>query len=446
MLNTVDLNSNDTNGLFLRYFWPALLSVVIKSVLIMVDGIFIGQGVGPLGLAAVGMTMPLQAIFTALAIMVGVGGAALMSMEFGKGRISAGQSVFSQALVLTLLGAVVLVIAGFVWMDSILQALGAEGALLALASDYLPVMLIFFLFHALVIITTVSVINDSNPLLPMISMALGAVASIGLGYLFIFVFQWGIKGAGYASVAAQIVMLVVLGWHFVARRGHLRLTLAGLTFDRVREILHIGSPIFLLELATIATMLIFNYILLNQYSDQHMAAYSITMNLGLVLIFFLSSIGQACQPVLSYCYGQERADRVRDILRLGLIYSVVMGAVAMLLVLFNTPWLVQLYIDDQPQVQALAVDATRLYFAAAVLMGINLLAAIFFQSIHRPNLSTLVSLSRGFIGVLVGLVILPTLFPAQGIWSLTLAAELMTCLLSIALLRHYLRQPVPVTA
>lgn len=395
MQTAVNLDSSNINALFLKYFWPALLSVVIKSVLIMVDSIFIGRGVGPLGLASVGMTMPLQTIFTGLAVMVGVGGAALMSIEFGKGAFESGQQVFHQALYMVVIGALVLVTAGFIWIDSILAALGAEGELLVMVTDYLSIMLLFFVLHALVVVLTVFVINDANPALPMISMFCGALASIGFGYLFIFQLSLGIEGAAYASVLAQIVMLKVLGWHFISGRGRLKFSLKLSGFNRAKEILHIGSPIFLLEVATIVTMLIFNYVLLKQYSEQHMAAYGITMNLGMILLFFLSSIGQACQPILSYCHGQGDRERVKAVLYLGVRYSVLLRGLATVFVLFNSEWLISLYIDEQPIVHLLAVNATDLYFMAAIMLGINLISTTFFQAINQPNIATLISLSRG---------------------------------------------------
>lgn len=440
MLTAVDLNTSNINTLFLKYFWPAFLSVVIKSILIMVEGIYIGQGIGPLGMASAGLIMPLQAIFTAIAIMIGVGGAALMSNEFGKGCIASGQGVFRQSLMMVLSSALALVAAGYIWQETILVTLGAEGPLVAMVSEYLSVMLIFFVLHALVVVLTVFVINDTNPLLPMIAMVCGGVASIGLGYLFIFEWSWGIKGAAYASVIAQIVLLLVLSWHFMSRQGQLKFKFGVSKYDRVKEILHIGSPMFLLEVATIATMVIFNYVLLDQYSEQHLAAYGITMNLGLVLLIIMGAIGQACQPILSYSHGHGDLGRERSILSIGIKCSVLLGGLALCFVLLNTEWLVQLYIDDQPIIQALAVDATQLYFSAAVFLGLNLMVTTFFQAIKQPNIATIISLSRGFLCVLAGLYFLPIFFPEQGIWSLTLAAEFLTCLLSFALLRSYLRK------
>jgi len=138
-----NLQSSNTNLLFIKYLWPAFLSALIQSVLIMIDSMFIGQGIGPMGLATVGLSMPLQTVFTGLAVMVGVGGAALMSMEFGKGNISAGQSVFRQAIIFIFIAATILAIVEFIWLEDIIQTLGAEGALVDMATDYLSIMLVF---------------------------------------------------------------------------------------------------------------------------------------------------------------------------------------------------------------------------------------------------------------------------------------------------------------
>lgn len=435
-----NLQSSNINLLFIKYLWPAFLSALIQSVLIMIDSMFIGQGIGPMGLAAVGLSMPLQTVFTGLAVMVGVGGAALMSMEFGKGNISAGQSVFRQALIFIFITAVIIATVEFIWLEDIVQTLGAQGKLVDMATDYLSIMFIFFILHALIVVLTVFIVNDNNPFLPMIAMFFGAVTSVSLGYLFIFILNFGIQGAAFSAVCAQIAILSVLLIHFWIGVGHLRFKFDTLVMDRIKEILHIGSPIFLLEATSVITMLIFNYVLLNQYSEQHLAAYGITMNLALVLLLSLNSIGQACQPILSFCYGQNDHQRIQAVLKLGLSFTILFGLAATAFVLFNIDWVVYLYTNEHSGLHQLASEATQLYFIAAVLLGINLISASFFQAIKRPNLSILISLSRSFICVLVGLMVLPKLFPDKGIWLLPLVAELITCFLSFLLIKRYIGQ------
>ncbi|WP_261345483.1 MULTISPECIES: MATE family efflux transporter [unclassified Vibrio] len=437
MHNKINLESENIKLLFLRYFWPALITVLIKAGVIMADGMFVGQGVGPIGLASIGLTMPLQAMFTALSLIVGIGGAALMSIEFGKGRFKEGQEVFNQSLVMILIVTCSLALLTHSYSEEILAFFGAEGNLMQAAGEYLSIMVIFYIFHVLVVVVTIFVINDENPFLPMFAMFLGTVAFIILGYVLIFSWSFGIKGAAYASVVAQIVMLLVLSIHFIFRQGRLTFNLVPLRFNRLKEILYIGSPTFFLELATIIVMLVFNYVLLNEYSENHLAAYGITVNLSMVLMLFLSSIGQACQPIFSFSLGKKSITRVRAVLKLGLIYSMTMGVLATLLVFYFAPKLVGLYIEQQTQVKDLALDATKFYFLAAVALGINLMSTTFFQAIKRPNLATIVSLSRGFVFILLGFLVLPALFPAHGIWLLTLNAELITCALSVVLLKRY---------
>ncbi|WP_420590733.1 MATE family efflux transporter [Bacterioplanoides sp.] len=436
MNHTNDMKTAPINRLFIRFLIPALIAVVIKSVTIVVDTIFIGQGVGPLGLASAGLLMPFFAFFSSFAVMVGLGGSALASIKFGQNDVKGAQALFSQSLFLAIIVVAPLCLLGWMYTEDIVILLGAEGKLAEIAGDYLVHLFPFYFFHTLVLVLIFFVVNDNNPRLPMIAIFAASVVNILLDYIFIFVLDMGIRGAAFASMFAQLTALAVLAIHFVTIQGKLKLNVQ---FYNVKDLLHIlfsGSPVFLLELGASVAMMVFNYVLLNQYSDNHLAAYGVSMNIAMVLLFLFGAIGQACQPIISFSHGAGNQQRSWQTLKLGFYTSAFIGLFAILFLQLTHQWIIPLYTDGNSEVDILASQAILWYFWAAPLLGINLMAASYYQAIEQPVTSTLIGLSRSLVFYLAALFVLPLWWPEQGIWMLTLFAETLTILLVAIIFRR----------
>jgi MATE family, multidrug efflux pump len=301
-------------------------------------------------------------------------------------------------------------------------------------------MLFFFMFHAPAWVLSCFVRNDTNPSLAMYAMVAGAISNIVLDYLFIFEFGWGIKGGALATGLSQLLIFGILLSHFISGRGVLTLKLRSFGSDQIRSILNIGLPIFFIESTSAVTILIFNYVLLTNYSELHVTAYGIVMNVGLVVLFLMVGIGQACQPIISYNFGADNNERVKKTLFLGLRYSLIVGVSASGFALLGAERIVSLFTEYNQQLIDLASDAMRVYFIAPPLMGLNMMVATLFQAIENPVKATVLSLSRGFIFVVIGLIVLPLFFPENGIWGSVLLAELVAAVMSLVMLNRYLNQ------
>ncbi len=430
MISDDDFTSTSTQGLFFKFLLPALLTVVTKSVLIVADGMLIANGVGHLGLATVGLSMPIHSLFGALAMVVGLGGAATMSMRYGEGDERGAKEIFKQSLTFILGLVSFFVVFGLLFLPQLVSYLGATGELATYATDFLGIMFFFYLFHPIVIVITFFVFNDRNPHLPMYSMLIGLITHLALDYLLLFELAMGIKGAALAALMSQFVMLAILMVHFYSGKGILSLALVKLKLDEVKQVIKIGSPLMSLEIATIIAMVIFNYVLLNDFSELHLAAFGITMNLGVVLLFFLGGVGQACQPIISYCFGANDKERVRETLILGIQYSLGLAVVFALIVLMSLDYIIPIYSEGNAQLTALAQSAASLYFIAAPFIAFNLIGTTLFQAIGHATKANIISVCRALVFILIAIFILPQVFPQDGIWSLTLFAELFTAIIT----------------
>lgn len=434
---TINLKTDPVSKSFYQYLWPALTSMVIKSLFIMGDAWFVGQGVGADGLGAIALTIPAFSIFTAIAMMVGIGGAALMSIEVGKGNLKSGQTLFNQSMLITAVFSTVTVSTALYWLDEIIALMGASGYMAELTHDYLSVMLQFFVLYSLAWVMSCFVRNDTNPKLATYAMSIGAVVNLVLDYFFVLEWGWGMKGAAYGTAIAQGVIACILLTHFVRKQGTLNLSLTGIGFNKLPSILKIGTPTFFIEVTAAMTILLFNYVLLDQFGESHIIAYGLTANIGVFALFVMVGIAQACQPIISFNHGANQPKRIDDIFMLGLKSAVGSGLAFMLIVFLFAPEIAALYLGESSDLIELSATALTFFFFGVPLMGINLVIANLFQATAQPKQATLISLGRGFVFVALGILVLPKLFPEQGIWASILFAETLTAICSFSMLRSY---------
>ncbi|TDE22397.1 MATE family efflux transporter [Vibrio owensii] len=441
----INLKTDPISKSFYQYLWPALTGMVIKSLFIMGDALFIGLGVGPDGLGAIALVIPPFSIFTAIAMMVGIGGAAKMSIEIGKGNTESSQMWFSQSMLITTLLSTITVTLALIWLDELIALMGASGNLAQLAHDYLIVLLPFFVLYSLAWVLSCFVRNDTNPKLATYAMSIGAIANLAFDYLFIIEMNMGMKGAAYGTAIAQAVIALILLTHFVRKKGSLEFSLKGIGLNKTKEILSIGTPTFFIEVTSAMTIVLFNYVLLSQFGESHIIAYGLTTNVGVFALFVMVGIAQACQPIISFNHGAGRPERIDEILKLGMKAAMGSGTVFLLGIWLSAPLIASIYLGNANDLIPIAASALTFYFFGVPLMGLNMVIANLFQAIAKPKQATLISLCRGFVFVALGVLLLPKFFPQDGIWASIVFAETLTAVISLSMLFNYRKRAVELT-
>lgn len=442
----INLKTDPISKSFYQYLWPALTGMVIKSLFIMGDALFIGLGVGPDGLGAIALVIPPFSIFTAIAMMVGIGGAAKMSIEIGKGNTESSQMWFSQSMLITTLLSTITVTLALIWLDELIALMGASGNLAQLAHDYLIVLLPFFVLYSLAWVLSCFVRNDTNPKLATYAMSIGAITNLAFDYLFIIEMNMGMKGAAYGTAIAQAVIALILLTHFVRKKGALEFSLKGIGLSKTKEILSIGTPTFFIEVTSAMTIVLFNYVLLSQFGESHIIAYGLTTNVGVFALFVMVGIAQACQPIISFNHGAGRPERIDEILKLGMKAAMGSGTVFLLGIWLSAPLIASIYLGNANDLIPIAASALTFYFFGVPLMGLNMVIANLFQAIAKPKQATLISLCRGFVFVALGVLLLPKFFPQDGIWASIVFAETLTAVISLSMLFNYRKRAVELSA
>lgn len=185
------------------------------------------------------------------------------------------------------------------------------------------------------------------------------------------------------------------------------------------------------------TILLFNYVLLSQYGESYINAYGLTATIGVLALFVMVGIAQACQPIISFNHGADQVDKVEQILNLGLKVAIVSGVGFLVTAWLFAHEIAVLFFGDDQSLVALSVKALKLFFLGIPLMGINMVVANLFQATAQPNQATLISLSRGFVFVALGVLLLPMLSEESGIWLSIFFAEAVTAIMSIFMLMNY---------
>ena len=421
-----------TNVLF------GMLSMAGTSLFILADTFFIANGVGADGIAALNIVLPMVNLFNGLGWMLGVGGATLFSVEKGRGNLEEGQKNFTFTIVLSLIVALLFSMLTMVFMDPILNILGASGTIFSMSESYYSIIMLFAPLFILNNVYVTFLRNDHNPKLAMIALMVGGIMNIILDYIFIFPLNMGLRGAALATAVSPTVSLLISTLHLRNANRDLAFQSISNQWKKVLEIFSIGFPSFLNELSSAVVMFLFNIVLLRLVGNIGVAAYGIIANMNIVVIALFTGMGQGFQPLVSIFHGASYKNKIKKVLHYALITAISFGFFVFALGLFFPDVIVSLFNNQQnQQLVELAVPGLRLYFASFLFTGINFTVTYFMSAVERTRPSLIISLLRGLLLIVPVLFIMTHLFGVTGVWLTMLVVELITLAASLFILYTY---------
>ena len=426
---SVFLNS-DINKLFYKYLINSVLGMLAVSFCILADTMFIGQGIGSDGLAALNICIPIFNLFNGLGLLFGMGGATALSISRGKGEIVESQRIFTKSIIIAILVGITLSTLGKIFTEKIGYILGANISNIYMVKEYLSGVLIFSFSYILAHTTSSFIRNDHNPRLAMIATVTSGLSNVILDYLLIFIFDMGIKGAGLATSIASLINLLILLTHFISKKCSLRFIKFKINVKDISRILFNGLPSFIVEISSGIVIFIFNLKLLNIVGNIGVSAYSIIANVSLVAAAIFTGISQAMQPIISVNYGANKIDRVKRVRKKGLKTSIIVGLSFYIIGILFPQFIVGVFTSEKGQIVDITVNAIRYYFLAFIFMGINIVNGAYYQSMEHRILSNAISLSRGIILIIIGITILPIFLGVNGVWLSAVFAEVLTLIIT----------------
>ncbi|USG68439.1 MATE family efflux transporter [Brevibacillus ruminantium] len=440
---TIKLRETPVRKLFFSYLVPSVLGMLLMSINIVVDGIFVGHGVGPHGLAGVNVAVPAFSIFLSISLWIGMGGATMYSIALGQNNREHARTVFSHAVTLAVVLVAVITILCLWKMDEIAYLFGANEVILPYVRDYLSILLTFGFVYVLENILSVFVRNDGNPALSMASLIVTAVLNVFFNYLFIFVWGMGVKGAAAATVLSAGLGFLVLLTHFLRKNSILRFVRFRFQPGLIKDILTIGFPSFVAEISIAVVTLGYNVAFMHALGETGVAAYAIVNYIHTVMLLFFLGIGAALQPISSFLYGAGLLERLQKSLRLSVQTALLAGVLAICCGMLFAGSLVSLFDVRSDELYQLSVKGLGLFFLTYLFLGYNLVYAEYFQSIGQIRKSLLIIVSQGVLLVPPFLWFMPKWLGVDGIWLVLPAVQAITALSVFVMNR--LQKPVPTT-
>ena len=426
--------------LFTKLLVPTIMGMAASALFTVIDGIFVGNGIGSDAMAAVNISAPIFMIITGVGLMFGMGGGILTSINLSQGKKKVANINFTQSVIALVFISLVMTLLLTIFPHKIATLFGSDEYLMDMVVEYLFWFSISLPFTVLVVALPFF-IRLTNPKISMWAMLAATVVNIILDYLFIFVFKWGLFGAAIATDIGEFVgaaiMIIYLFRHSIAIRFvWLKLSVKSLllTLRNVGYMIKLGFSVFLSEI-TISVMIISgNYVFMDYMGADGVAAYSVICYLFPIIFMVFNATVQSAQPIISYNYGCGQMKRSDNALRLSMLFTLAFAFSIMLLFICFTRSIVTLFIPDTASAAwGYAVAGLPLFATDYLFFGINIIIIGYYTSIERLRRAISLTVLRGILPV-VFFFTLPLLLDVNGIWLAVAAGDITTTVVIVILL------------
>lgn len=441
------LGTDKLSTLLMQYAMPAIIAQVAASLYNIVDSIFVGQGVGPLAITGLALTMPMMNLTAAFGAMVGAGSAALTSIRLGQGNKTAAENILGNVVLLNVIMGLALTVVGIAYLDELLYFFGASEQTLPYAREYMRIILygniITHLYHGLNCMLRVTGYPNAAMYITILAVGLNAL----LDWLFIFGFGWGIAGSAWATVLAQGVSVVIQIVHFSNPKSFLQFRRDAFRahWDIIKNIISVGMAPFMIQSCACVVVILVNNTLRVQGGDLSIGAYGIANRVAFLFTMVVMGLTQGMQPIAGYNYGARNFDRVKSVLWMTVGWAVATTTLGFVVCELFPYQVVKIFVSEDGSGNATElIEASARGLRILVLMlpivGFNIVAGNFFQHIGKPKRAILLSVSRQLLFIVPLLLTLPRWWGSDGVWYSIPIADFSSSLLAAILLAMQLRK------
>lgn len=429
------LGTKTIGQLLVQYSLPAIIASLATSLYNIVDSIFIGRGVGAMAISGLAITFPLMNLVIGFCTLIAVGGATISSIFLGQKNLKRATDVVNNVLVLCLIHSVVFGSITLIFLDPILIFFGATSETIGYAREFMriilygtPVSYIFIGLNNLMRAT-------GYPKKAMISALLSVLVNVILAPIFIFVFDWGIAGAAFATICGQFSAFIWVLMHFLSKKSYVHFEWRDRFFspDLIKRIYAIGLSPFLMNCCACLVVVFINKALLAYAYDLGnvaVGAYGIVNRTTMFFVMIVFGVTQGMQPILGYNYGASNWPRVKETLVKGVLLGTAISTVGWILTESFPDVISSMFTTDRTMID-IAREGFRIYFIVYPVVGAQIVIQNYFQSIGKPKLSIFLSLTRQLIFLLPLLWILPKHFGVDGVWASMAGSDFLAFVLAL---------------
>lgn len=337
------LETDSVKKIYFRYLIPSLVGMLLMSLNIVIDGIFVGHKLGGVALAGINIAVPVFTIFTAISIWIGIGAATQFSFAIGEKNVAKAQTIFTNAILAVVSITVIIGIIAFIFKVPLAYFLGANDDTIGYVLEYMNILLVFGFALTLENILSIFVRNDGDPNLSMIALIVTAISNVILNYLFLFVFEWGVTGSALATMIAIIIGVLILTTHFFKKSSRLKFVKVDWNKAFFKKTLAIGLPSFLAEVGVSVFTLGYNISIAAIAGTAGVAAFSVLNYTHSVILMLFLGMGSAIQPLISYYRGAKARQKELETLKIAIVVAFSTGVGFLLVGFFGSNLLVSMF-------------------------------------------------------------------------------------------------------
>lgn len=436
------LGTERIGKLMVQFAVPSIIALVVNSLYNMVDQIFIGNGVGYLGNAATNVILPLMTVVLAVGLMIGDGCAAFMGLNMGKGKADKAANGVGNAVVLTIAFGVIFTILCEVFLEPLCWLFGATEQSISYCLEYGRPIILGFTFLAVDMAFTSIIRADGRANISLIGMLIGCAANVILDPIFIFVFKWGVAGAGWATIIGQILNAIYFIFCITrCKTVKLEKKHFSLKFKISGKMCILGLSSFITQFALVVVIAVVNNTLKvcgekSIYgADIPVSAMGVVMKVSQVLTSVVLGLATGILPVISYNYGSGQYDRVKKLFQNALFVGSAVMIVAFFILEIWPRQIISIFGNQSELYMEFAQKCVQIYMLACFTVGVSIVTGIFFQSIDKPIQSTVLSLLRQIV------VLVPTVLILGAVGDVTTVlwagpiSDMVSCIASLITLK-----------
>ena len=427
--------------LLLVFVGPAVLGLLINVLYNVVDRIFVGQFVGAEGLSAVTMVFPITLLQFSFVLLFGSGSGVLIAKSLGENRLDKAEQVFGNMLAGLLIVNVLFTSLGLFFYKDLLVLFGAQDSLLNLSMDYLFIIILGFPLSFFIALEF-TCRAEGNPQLPAKLILISSLINVTLDYVFMRIFEMGIRGAALATIIAQGTNVLLLFKYYLSGKSLVKLiwTEIKLKKDIIYAILSVGLAPFLMDSAVSLQNVFANHLLLESGGTDGVAAMGIIFGINVFFMMTSLGIGDGMQPIISYNYGAKRFDRTLKTLEYVLKIVVSVGLIGILIVeIFPIP-IIRGFIDDNEAIVSITKVALQIFAMAIPFNMIHIVVTRYFQAIQKNKVATFLAILRPIFLFIPFSYILNDIYGLRGIWISFVVSGFLAAFIALILVKRYSKQ------
>ncbi|MDP5101802.1 MAG: MATE family efflux transporter [Nonlabens sp.] len=411
------LGVDSISSLLVKQAIPASIGILVMSLNMLVDGIFVGNWIGPDALGAVGVVLPISFFVAALGMAIGIGGSSIISRALGSNQDDKAKHTFGNMLALTVLITSTMAIFGLLFIDTLVPAFGGRGNLFEPARTYYEIVFYGIPVLGLCMMGNNVIRAEGAPKFAMVAMLIPSAGNLFLDYIFINVMEWGMAGAAWATTVSYFLCFFYILWFFLSGKSELFPSLKHLVpaWDILKEIGSLGFVTLARQATSSLIFLLMNNILFELSGEQGVTVYRVVGSLMMFAIFPVLGVTQGFLPIAGYNYGATKWSRVREVIYLSIKVSCVLGTLIFIGLFIFTEQIAGLFTKDLSIITQ-AAFAMRMVFLSVPFIAIQLIGAAYYQAIGKAIPALLLTILRMAIVLIPLLYILPTFYGELGVW------------------------------